>query len=486
MFSQGRSERRGFPTRRRWSFSSSRALGAIGWTALALGAARYRSFANREILDRWSPGYTALLLLLVAVAVWAWTGALRKVASEVHQVLLRWAILFGGLGYLWASEQSPKAPAQMLDLNLFGSAGAVSALLQWLSLSCLFASAAARIRDIRHDRWKQAAVVAASICTALVLAEGVARIRVALAPSTQGFPTYSQQAWLNRYAAMNREGFRDDSLSSAPPLEKRRLLVIGDSVAFGFGLERLEQRFGEQLALRLAERTAQPWESLTAAAPDTHTLDHIRFLEKCRSFQPDVIVLLYGLNDVDYLYDITRRLGPLQQRFSPVRLAFLNSYLFQEAYARFRAFEWLQERRQGSHGEPVPEELMTGHLGDLKKFVAAARASACVVGVTIHGWLALGSPEIRRRFDQFYERAAAAGLPVWPMTAAFAKERYEDLIVNGLDHHPNAYANRIAAEATAKRTFEELRSQSSCPGSAAGRRELGDHRLFPLPERLQL
>lgn len=56
-------------------------------------------------------------------------------------------------------------------------------------------------------------------------------------------------SWGKRSIEINRHGFRDReySLEKAPDI--RRIVVIGDSITFGYGLE-AEQRFPEQLEAR--------------------------------------------------------------------------------------------------------------------------------------------------------------------------------------------------------------------------------------------
>ena len=75
---------------------------------------------------------------------------------------------------------------------------------------------------------------------------------------------------------------------------------------------------------------------INASRPDTHTLEHIEFLRRMLQFQPEIVVLVYVFNDIDYLHSVTSRGGVAGSNFSLMRVLFLTSYLLQELYVRLR------------------------------------------------------------------------------------------------------------------------------------------------------
>jgi hypothetical protein len=79
---------------------------------------------------------------------------------------------------------------------------------------------------------------------------------------------------------LNRDGFRDRDHAPEVAAGVRRLLVVGDSFAFGIGLESIEDRFGERVRDRLSVATHVPWESMNASRPDSHTRQEIEYLDR--------------------------------------------------------------------------------------------------------------------------------------------------------------------------------------------------------------
>ena len=142
---------------------------------------------------------------------------------------------------------------------------------------------------------------------------------------------------MRRYVKLNPEGFRDAPHAPVATPGTRRLLLVGDSVAFGWGIVRSEDRLGEQLAERLRASTGQKWELLNASRPDTNTLDHIGFLERMVSYHPDVVALLYVFNDINYLepaVDEGRLMGRASEssRFDPLRICSRTSTRFRKCW----------------------------------------------------------------------------------------------------------------------------------------------------------
>ena len=67
--------------------------------------------------------------------------------------------------------------------------------------------------------------------------------------ATEGFQT---RLWMRRYVHLNADGFRDAPHSDST-VTQRRLLVVGDATAFGYGIRQPGDRFGERLAAALSQ-----------------------------------------------------------------------------------------------------------------------------------------------------------------------------------------------------------------------------------------
>jgi len=92
---------------------------------------------------------------------------------------------------------------------------------------------------------------------------------------------------------INSYGMRDDEYSIRRT-EKRRMLVLGDSFAWGFGVEH-QERFSEVL-----ENTHSDWEIINASVSGYGTDQQLLSLKsKAKEFKPDVVLLLFCENDFE-------------------------------------------------------------------------------------------------------------------------------------------------------------------------------------------
>ncbi len=125
---------------------------------------------------------------------------------------------------------------------------------------------------------------------------------------------------------VNAQGFRANDDVQLEKRGKRRILLLGDSVAFGRGVD-YEDTFG-QLIERQLTANGMPTEVLNLSVLGYKTSQEVRMLER-RGWQlnPDGVILAFCLNDFDDfsgelpLFDPSGRLPPGRyQRLPPRRL----------------------------------------------------------------------------------------------------------------------------------------------------------------------
>jgi hypothetical protein len=450
------------------SFFHLRLGRSLGLLFFVVGISFYHSYAHRPVLGIWS--YPFLMVYAISVGIllgaivssWKkWRGPSRS--GTLRQACVDLAILFWGIAYLISAVDEPVMAGRIAELIVFGATSPTGSLFEWIALGCLVVAFA--LVPTPGNKWANARLAIATVLILFVLGEGVARVKASVAPVIEGYPTYSTHLWERRYVHINQEGFRDQDHSVVNHSAARRLLVVGDSFAFGYGINRVEDRFGEQLGKRLDENTQYCWEPINGSRPDTHTLHHIDFLRRLLTYHPDVVILLYVFNDIDYLYSVTPRAGPseapqtLLAHYQPLRLAFENSYLFQEAFIRLRLINYsLQHHYYAAADDPYTNSSMVSvHLNDLARFVASATETTPVVGVVPFDIDGVFNPELRHTHEKFVDRAIASGIPMWPINAAFKGYDLNQLIVNKLDRHPNELANRLAAAFVLKQVLTELK-----------------------------
>jgi hypothetical protein len=452
-------------------FFRLRAGRLLGLSFFLLGLVTYHSYSRHPVLGRWSYPFFAALLgaigLWIAELIRTWRSG-RALAScpspgavDLAAALLDIGALGWGVAYLLNSLATPAAAGRIVDLNLFGSVTPVAALVDWFVLVALALACGILVFRRLPTRYANPAVACGAVIVFALAGEGAARVKAIVAPATNGFPTYSGALWYRRYVRFNSDGFRDSPHAPSAEPGTRRLLVIGDSFAFGTGIERVEDRLGEQLGAKLAALTGAHWEVINASRGDLNTLDEIGLLQRTLRYRPDLVILVYVFNDIDYLRPVTQRGVVTEpktvfQRLHPARLLFVNSYLFQELYVRARLLAQGRASRAARGNAYGDSAVLARHLKDLGRFVALARQAGAVVGIVpFDHTVALGGV-IRRSHDTFVNRARMVGLPVWPVDVAFGGSEFSALTVNRLDWHPNELADRLAAERVAEQAVATL------------------------------
>lgn len=95
----------------------------------------------------------------------------------------------------------------------------------------------------------------------------------------------------------NRWGFADDDFPLAKPPGEWRAVVVGDSVAMGFGLAHADA-LPDQLERRLAAHAARPVQVINAAVSGYGTAQYAEALRRALAFQPDLALVGVCLNDI--------------------------------------------------------------------------------------------------------------------------------------------------------------------------------------------
>jgi hypothetical protein len=183
-------------------------------------------------------------------------------------------------------------------------------------------------------------------------------------------------------------------------------------------------------------------------------------------FNPNLILLVYVFNDIDYLGRIIERAAvfrneSLIQRLEPRRVLYMNSYLFQEIYTRWRRIRHsILATERDPYNDPV---LLRRHIVDLHRFVSLARELAPDVCIVPYDHQVAENEAAKTRYRKFVGQVAAAGLPVCSLLETFAGLKRADLQVSALDGHPNAEANRLAAISIAACLFGSRETSMAFP-----------------------
>lgn len=284
------------------------------------------------------------------------------------------------------------------------------------------------------------------------LGNSLAALWIAVVPVI-GIEVYFQYVWArsDSYGWLSRNfarqhyhadvhGYRDSGLPLSE--ERENLVIVGDSLVFGAGLEDAGQRYANLVRL---------------ARPDLHvvvlstigggTRDETRFLARHARSQARTraVILNYTFNDIQ---DATPEdfiamppghalWKPYFERIESLRHLYYRVAISERAYDVYRT-----GRLQEAYADPG---LLAAHTRDLRAFgeVARERYRAPVV-------LVLWPDLTRRERDPAYERIAAVGeaqgFAVVDLVPALVGHEVSELVVSERDRHPSPLANRLIAD----------------------------------------
>jgi hypothetical protein len=258
--------------------------------------------------------------------------------------------------------------------------------------------------------------------------------------------------------ATNSRGFRDREYPVARVPGKKRMLFLGDSFGFGFGVEQ------DQIMTEVMERKYPGWEVINTAVAGYGTDQQLLFMQEGGlRYRPDVVLVLYHPNDVEdnnagkrYGYPKPQFVldnGSLELTNVPVPelggRAKLDRYLYQRTYFLHKVYNArkLLRRSLEQMAQPEAQEGKRNRNSDFtltkKLFVAldelieASGARLVVVSVP-------GRPDPR---EPLSEVLGPLGVPYLPLDRAFAGRTRQTYKFEH-DPHWNAEGQRIAAEAT--------------------------------------
>jgi hypothetical protein len=159
---------------------------------------------------------------------------------------------------------------------------------------------------------KRGLLALAAALVAFLVCEGAARLVLPAwkPPPASGVPFFRpdprlgwalREGWTGEFplphrtthVAISEQGFRDAARAPHPPSGKNRVLVLGDSFGFGFGVEH-EETFERRL-----ETLRPDLEVVNAAVPGYGTDQELLLLEeRGLALRPDLVLVLFHPNDL--------------------------------------------------------------------------------------------------------------------------------------------------------------------------------------------
>lgn len=252
---------------------------------------------------------------------------------------------------------------------------------------------------------------------------------------------------------INQMGLRSYEPLS-PAQDRRRIAVVGDSYAFGFGVK-LPETFGSVMEESLNSGapgggpsgvTARSYEVMNFAVGGYSTLDEAAVVEhRVRAWAPALIVVAYSLNDPE-----DDPVQPVHSHYQRVQ-AWQYSHLL-----RLVAVTYLQTqiRRHGGgdyhrylHQSPAKWGSVQRGFTRIERAAAAIDAPVLLAifpHSVVKDWKAYPYRDLHR---QVTAEAREHGLHTLDLLPAMEKHLPLQVRRGALDDHPNALGHRLAAQA---------------------------------------
>jgi len=316
-------------------------------------------------------------------------------------------------------------------------------------------------------------LLAFSVLFFLLLAEVSVRVLGAADPRPSGYPRVDTDRRERR--PINSRGYRDLERTLAKPKGVHRVVSLGDSFAWGVGVE-FDDTYSQRLERTLSRRRGVPWEVVNLAQPGMNSVEEAAQLAaEGLAYDPDVVALGYVLNDSeDENAAEARRVEDWleekrEQRTSSPRLLD-RSALYRLVSTRIWATLENRRRIQGY-------KSMYAH--DYKGWIEGQKALKSMGGLCRERGIPLvvlvfplfGNPldkgypfaEIHAKVGRV---AAEEGAKVVDLLPLYRGLRWDLLVVNGTDdEHPNEIAHRIAAGALLKAINEVVPGAPARPAA---------------------
>ena len=259
--------------------------------------------------------------------------------------------------------------------------------------------------------------------------------------------TLSAQRWAEKYwHPINSLGYRDVEHTSTDLQNKQVIFVVGDSLAAGHGIERIEDRFSNLLEHNLG----QQYVVVNIARGGWDTAYEYNAITSY-PVNPKRIVLEYFVNDID---GVARKAGLLPPLLiEPPENALLayvvnHSYFINFIYWRVYRLRYQDmgieywQAIKNSYSNP---DVWTAHAADLDRIVRFTQERGIGLTVVIFPNLAAikDSAPITSKTGQFFTSRNVRVIDLEPLLES---RDPASLVVNSADSHPNRALHREVAD----------------------------------------
>jgi len=274
------------------------------------------------------------------------------------------------------------------------------------------------------------------------------------------FQIKTTQRWKDRHVVINAFGFRNDHFFEDKAANEIRIMVLGDSYTWGYGIKNQADRWSDLLGQQLNQDCRNFGKTVkiyNLALPGMSSRDEAKLIKDyLLKYKIDAVVIAYYLDDGGS--ELTaRHIQPCYNRifayrYVPVLREALNAsyaleYLYVRFYHRF-VFPTFGEvcwtlNYEQQYYDP---ELWVRHLLRLQEIINYTRENQVTLAVFLLPYLKFIGPaypatSIHQRLVNFFEANKVAVLDLLPI---FSNYKPKELMVSQFDYHANELAHRLA------------------------------------------
>jgi hypothetical protein len=265
--------------------------------------------------------------------------------------------------------------------------------------------------------------------------------------------------------ASNSLGYRDVEHAVAKARGVYRIVVLGNSVAAGLGVDRYEDTFPPILERELGSRGLRA-EVINLAVSGYNPQQQVATLEeRGLQYEPDLVLVAYTLTARQRLDgDIMKTLLEAEREKGGVSTARLNPVLVGSALYRFLRFRVLAPPGAPNQAEGNAQRYLAAVSGDtvapsFDRLAALARAHPFEVLVVVFPRFVRSFRAYRLGGEHRFARDLAQrhGFRHLDLLADFERCRAAGSVPIEFDvYHPSAYGHHCAADAIAREILSEL------------------------------
>lgn len=257
--------------------------------------------------------------------------------------------------------------------------------------------------------------------------------------------------WFASHTKLNSLGCRDEEWTREKPSGVRRVAFVGDSFSYGWGIERVENRFSDRIQAMFDRRSPGTVEVMNVAKPGWDTIAQLQPIKDMISvYGVDEIVLCYVANDIEKLlptspeFDPTR--PPTPRWFNPDSSCLLG-YLYYRIWVPHVPtvcgyHDWLAE----GFADP---QIWRLHQQQLGAIISHCKDQGVALRVLLLPFIRTGGEKfhierIHATLHGFFELNETHVLDLLPVIAGHDPA---ELTVSSHDAHPNKLAHQLFADA---------------------------------------